>query len=128
MQYVVHQDFIGKAICGEVNLSAGTKCTEIDGTIYYGFRAICRSNSNNACKFFSRDNDGQGMERGKLIRTIKNTLSEHPERWDAVLNDIVCRQFDKNPDGSTWEWNLAFYHASIATLRYIADLVAVKEE
>lgn len=123
MQYIVHTEFRGRAICGEILLSAGTKCTEIDGTIYHGFRAICRVNSSNAFKHFARDNDGQGLQRGRLIRQIKDTLANHAERWERVMDDPVCRQFDRNPDGDTFEWNLAFYHAGIPTLRYIADRV-----
>lgn len=127
MLYIVHTDFHGKAISGEVNLPAGTECTEIDGTIYHDFKAICRATSQNAYQYFSRNNDGHGLERGKLIKTIKSALASqdehHDERWRRLMTDPVCQQFDKNPDGDVWEWNLAFYNASIAALQYIADLV-----
>ena len=127
MQYIVHTDFNGKAICGEVSLSAGTECTEIDGVIYYNARAVCRVGSNNANKYFARHNDGRGMKRGELIKTIKAALAtedEHNyERWHRVMNSPVCQQFDQNPDGDRFEWSLAFYNASIPTLQYIADLV-----
>jgi hypothetical protein len=127
MQYIVHTDFIGKAISGEVNLPAGTECTEINGTIYHNARAVCRIGSNNACKYFARNNDGNGMKRGELIKTIKAALAlqdeHHYERWHRVMNCPVCKQFDKNPDGDTWEWNLAFYNASIATLEHMANKV-----
>lgn len=123
MLYIVHTEFSGKAIGGEVNLSVGTECTEINGTIYHNLNAICRVNSNNAYKHFARNNDGNGLKRGELINTIKDALAIQQARWDRVLNDPVCQQFDKNPDGDTWEWNLAFYNASITALQYIADLV-----
>lgn len=123
MLYIVHTDFIGKAIGGEFNLPAGTKCTESNGVIYHDGKAICRVDSQNAYQYFARDNDGNGLKRGELIKTIKDALATQDERWDRVLNDPVCKQFDKNPDGDTWEWNLAFYNASIAALQYIADLV-----
>lgn len=132
MEYIVHTDFHGKAICGEITLSKGTRCTEIDGTIYYSIRAICRVNSNTAYKHFARNNDGNGMKRGELIKTIKGVLAlqdeHHYERWHRVFNSPVCKQFDRNPDGDTWEWNLAFYNAGIATLQYIADLVTAAEQ
>lgn len=123
MLYIVHTEFNGKAIGGEVTLPVGTECTEINGTIYHNLKAICRVNSDNAYKYFTRNNDGNGLKRGELIKTIKGALATQDERWDRVLNDPVCKQFDKNPDGDTWEWNLAFYNASIAALQYIADLV-----
>lgn len=127
MQYIVHTDFIGKAICGEVNFPAGTECTENNGTIYHDDQAVCRVSSNNAYKYFARNNDGNGLKRGELIKTIKGTLAledeHHYERWYRVFNDPVCQQFDRDPNGDTWEWNLAFYNASIAALQHIADLV-----
>ena len=127
MRYIVHTEFIGKGISGEVNLPVGTECTEINGIIYHNARAVCWVNSANAFKHFVRHNDDNGLLRGDLIKTIKDTLAvqdeHHDERWYRVFNDPVCKQFDRNPDGDTWEWNLAFYNASIATLQYISDLV-----
>lgn len=127
MLYIVHTDFNGKAICGEVTLSAGTECTEINSMIYHNARAVCRIGSDNANNYFARNNDGHGMKRGELIKTIKEELAKQDEhnyeRWHRVLNDPACKQFDRNPGGDTWEWNLAFYNAGIATLQYIADLV-----
>ena len=127
MQYIVHTDFNGKSISGEVNFPAGTECTEINGVIYHNARAVCRVDSNNAYKHFARNNDGNGMKRGELIKTIKETLAlqdEHTyERWHRVMNCPVCKQFDRNPDGDVWEWSLAFYNASIPTLQHMADKV-----
>ena len=127
MQYIVHTDFNGKAICGEVTLSAGTECTEINGIIYHNARALCRVGRENAYKYFARNNDGNGLKRGELIKTIKDTLAindEHSyERWHRVMNCPVCKQFDGNPNGDRWEWNLAFYNASIPTLEHMANKV-----
>lgn len=127
MQYIVHTDFSGKAISGEVYFPAGTECTEINGIIYNNARAVCRVGSQNACQYFARNNDGNGIKRGELIKTIKDALAiqdEHTyERWHRVLNCPVCKQFDRNPDGDVWEWNLAFYNASIPTLQHMADKV-----
>lgn len=127
MQYIVHTDFNGKAICGEISLSAGTECTEINGTIYHNAREVCYLGSHNAFNYFARNNDGNGLKRGELIKTIKSALAlqdEHTfERWHRVMNCPVCKQFDRNPDGDTWEWSLAFYNASIATLEHMANKV-----
>lgn len=127
MLYIVHTDFNGKAICGEVTLSAGTECTAIDGTIYHELKAICRVNSDNAYKHFARNDDGNGLKRGELVKTIKDALAlcdEHNyERWYRVWNDPACKQFNRNRGGDTWLWNLAFYNAPIASLQHIADLV-----
>lgn len=127
MQYIVHTEFIGKAINGEVNFPVGTECTEINGIIYHNARAVCCVGSNNANNYFARNNDGNGLKRGELIKTIKDTLAiqdEHTyERWHRVMNCPVCKQFDRNPDGDVWEWNLAFYNASIPILEHMANKV-----
>lgn len=127
MQYIVHTAFKGKAICGEINLPTGTECTAMNGTIYHNLKAVCKVASYNAYNHFARNNDGNGLKRGELIKTIKDTLAiqdEHTyERWHRVLNCPVCKQFDRNPDGDVWEWNLAFYNASIPTLQHMADKV-----
>ena len=128
MEYIVHKEFHGRGICGEVSLQVGTKCTERDGVIYHGVRAICLADSHNAHTFFARNTDGGGLERGALIGRVKETLAAHPERWARVLADPVCRQFDKSPAGDTREWSAAFYHAGLPTLRYIANLVTEEED
>lgn len=128
MEYIVHKEFMGRGICGEVSLQVGTKCTERDGVIYHGVRAICLADSHNAHTFFARNTDGGGLERGALIGRVKETLAAHPERWTRVLADPVCRQFDKSPAGDTREWSAAFYHAGLPTLRYIANLVTEEED
>ena len=60
-------------------------------------------------------------------KTIKEALAlqdeHHYERWQRVMNCPVCKQFDRNPDGDMWEWSLAFYNASIATLEHMAKKV-----
>lgn len=127
MEYIVHTDFNGKAICGEVTLSAGAECHEVNGIIYHNAKPICRVGSNNANNYFARNNDGNGLKRGELINTIKATLAledEHTfERWYRVMDCPVCQQFNRNPDGGTWEWSLAFYNASIPTLEHMANKV-----
>lgn len=121
MLYIVHTNFDGKAICGEITLPVGTECTAMSGTIYHNLKAVCKIASYNAYNHFARNNDGNGLKRGELIKTIKDTLSTHIDRWERVENDPVCKQF--NEGGDDWIWNCAFYNASIAQLEYIANLV-----
>lgn len=125
MQYIVHTDFNGKAICGEVTLSAGMECTEIDGTIYHNARAVCLIGSENSYRHFARNDDGNGLKRGELIKTIKAALAlqddHNYERWHRVWNAPICRQFNRG--GDTWNWNFAFYNADIPYLEYILAMV-----
>ena len=125
MEYIIYKDFKGKAICGEVNLPKGTVCTEKDGTLYHGAKALCLKNSQNAFEHFARNHDGNGMKRGELISTIKDTLAladEHRyERWYRVWHNPACQQFNRG--GDFWTWNYAFYNAEIYILEYIKNLV-----
>ena len=125
MEYIIYKDFNCKAICGEVNLPKGTVCTEKDGMLYHEGKALCLRNSQRAFDFFARNHDGNGMKRGELISTIKETLAladEHRyERWHRVWNNPACKQFNRG--GDFWTWNYAFYNAEVYILEYIKNLV-----
>ena len=130
MEYVVHKRFKTKAICGNVNIPAATVCTERGGIIYYSEKPLCVINSDNAYKHFARNDDGRGLERGRLTRAITSTLEkrddQYQERWDRVWNDPACRQFKRKNDDDYWLWNLAFFNAEIFSLEHIADLVGCR--
>ena len=123
MEYIIHKDFNTKAICGEVNLPTGTVCTEYNGLICHEGKALCVNRSENAYKHFARNDDGNGLKRGELIRTIKDTLSGNEEAWERVWEDAECAKFNRNGNGDTWLWNFDFYNAEIADLERIAELV-----
>lgn len=125
MEYIVHTDFIGKAICGEVNLPKGTivKCYN-DKAICYQGKALCMNRSESAHKYFARNDDGNGLKRAELIKTIKNTLQENEELWDRVMEDTFCAQFNKNGNGDTWLWSHEFYNADIADLERIIEIIS----
>ena len=122
MEYITYKDFNKKAICGEVNLPKGTICSEINGVIYHNCKAVCFNKSENGIRHFARNDDGNGLKRGELIESIENTLSVNEECWEKVVNDSTCIQFNKCED-ETWIWNYDFYHADIATLEYILQLI-----
>jgi hypothetical protein len=81
MKYIVHTRFKGIAICGDVNLPAMTIC-ECDGAfIQYNGEDICYLNSENSHNHFAIDEDGMGMQRGKLTKAIKKTLAERDDEY-----------------------------------------------
>ena len=90
MEYIIHKDFNTKAICGEVNLPTGTVCNEYNGLICHEGKALCVNRSENAYKHFARNDDGNGLKRGELIRTLKDTLSGNEEAWERVWEDAEC--------------------------------------
>ena len=130
MRYIVHKRFKGKAICGDVNLPAMTIC-ECDGTIIrHKGNDICVVKSENAHQFFAIDEDGMGIERGRLTQAIQKTLVErdnnYQKRWDKVWDDVVCQPYKDEDHDDCWLWNHAFFNADIDVLIHIAKLVGAK--
>ena len=131
MRYIVIRRFRGKAICGEVNLPYGTACETIDGflTLKDG-RRLCTSTSQNAYDYFSRDDDGLGKERGKLVQDIRSTLerrdTKHQARWDALWADEVANRLRRKDSQDFWIWSFDFYNADILELKHIANLIGIK--
>lgn len=132
MKYIVHKRFKDKAICGNVNLPAMTVC-ECDGAIIrHNNKDICFVTSENAHQFFSINEDGMGMVRGKLTQAIQKTLAkrdnDYQQRWDKVWADDLCKKFKRKEYDDFWLWNHDFFNADINVLRYIAKLVGAKED
>ena len=132
MKYIVHKRFKGKAVCGEVNLPAMTACECDGGVIRHNGRDICSLKSENAHQFFAVNEDGMGMERGRLTRAIQKTLArndaDHQKRWDKVWDDEICQQYKRSDYSDYWLWNHDFFNADIDVLKHIAKLVGAKED
>jgi len=132
MEYLIYRRFRGRALCGEVNLPAGTpvECTA-DGLLFYRGRALCRTGSENAHQHFVRNDDGNGWLRGQLISSIQRRLEKrdggYQQRWDKVWGDPACQPYKRAEFADYWLWNHAFFNAEIDVLRHIAGLVGVKE-
>ncbi len=131
MKYVVHRRFKDNAICGSINLPAMTECECEDGLITYNNTAICYATSENAHQFFAVNEDGMGMERGRLTQSIQKALAKrdgsYQERWDKVWKDSVCEEYRRKDYEDFWLWGHDFFNADIDVLRYIANLVGAKE-
>jgi hypothetical protein len=131
MKYVVHRRFKDNAICGSINLPAMTECECEDGLITYNNTAICYATSENAHQFFAVNEDGMGMERGRLTQSIQKALAKrdgsYQERWDKVWKDSVCEEYRRKDYEDFWLWGHDFFNADIDVLRYIAKLVGAKE-
>lgn len=127
MRYIVHRRFKGICINGNTNLPYGTEIDEVNGLFYHNGEAVCVATSENAHQFFARNDDGNGLERGKLTQNIQKTLSkldeDHQVRWDKVWEDFLCQKYKRKEYSDYWLWNHAFYNAPIEDLRHIAKLV-----
>ena len=131
MRYIVTNRFKGQAICGAVNLPYGTTCETQDGyLILDDGRRLCAVTSQNAYDYFSRDDDGHGLERGKLVQDIRRTLerrdAKHQARWDALWADEVANRLRRKDSPDFWIWSFDFYNADIPDLKHIANLIGIK--
>ena len=130
MRYIAHRRFQRRALCGDVNIPAMTECELADGVIRVDGREICAATSENAHRFFARNDDGRGMERGGLTRAIVAKLEKrdkrYQERWDRVWADALCRKYRREEHADYWLWDHTFYNAPVEDLRYIARLVGAK--
>lgn len=130
MQYICHKRFKDKVLCGKVNLPAMTQCEEVSGVIFHKGNPICAIASENAHQYFTRNDDGQGLLRGKLTQAIQTTLrkrdKDHQARWDKVWADSICQKYKRTEHADYWLWNHEFYNADIYDLQHIAKLVGAK--
>lgn len=134
MKYITHKCFKQKAICGQLNLPSMTEVECENGIIFCNQGIICSACSENAHQYFARNDDGHGMERGRLTQAIMKTLAErhgrddpeYQERWDRIWDDLICQPFKSDTHVDRWLWNHEFFNADIETLRYIAELVRTK--
>lgn len=130
MKYIAHKRLKKNVICGQVNIPAMTEFDCVNGAIVCEDGIVCYEDCETAHQFFARNDDGRGMERGRLTRAIVKTLShadgQYQGRWDKVWADPVCQPYKRADDDGHWLWNREFYDAGIDDLRHIAALVGAK--
>ena len=131
MRYIVTNRFKGQAICGAVNLPYGTACETQDGyLVLEGGRRLCAVTSQNAYDFFSRNDDGHGLERGKLVEEITSRMekrdAKHQTRWDKLWADEVANRLRRKDSPDFWIWSFDFYNADIPDLKHISNLIGIK--
>ena len=118
------------------NIPYGTEVKEKGGVIFApDGREICLARSYAAHLHFARNDDGQGLIRGKLTHAIVDRLSpkyfktkeERNEFWQRIWNDETAQKYRRKDQETTWLWSDDFYNAEIDDLKYIAELAEVKK-
>lgn len=131
-EYICRKRTKINALCGRVNIPYGTIVSAESGFLFLDGSPICTETSQTAHDFFCRADDGNGLERGKLISQITGTLEQREEydtenkyqqRWDKVWADKLCQKYKRRDHADHWLWNNDFYSAPIDDLRYIAALI-----
>lgn len=126
MTYIVTRRFKAKTMSGIVNLPYGTACELKKNTIYYNNKPLCFSTSENAHKYFARDDDGNGKQRGELTHEIMRILQKNQPAWDRIWGDLSVRKYKRKEHENHWLWNHDFYNAPIDDLKYILKLAKGK--
>lgn len=127
-KYIAHKRFKSIGIELNFNIPYGTDLIEVENYICtLNGNIICLATSQNAYDYFARNDDGNGLERGKLIQEIKKVLSKkdsgYQDRWDKVWEDEVCLKYKRVEYADYFIWNHEFHNAPIKDLQYIANLV-----
>ena len=127
MDYICFNRFKKKALCGEVNIPYGTKLDEANNIIRYRGNPICYTTSQNAYDYFARNDDGKGLERGKLTAEIIKLLNckdgKHLNRWDRIWGDLSLLKYKRPEHPDHWLWNHDFFNASIEELNRIKSMI-----
>lgn len=128
MDYICVNRFKQKALCGEVNIPYGTKLDETNNVISYRENPICYIKSQNAYDYFARNDDGKGLERGKLTAEIIKLLNnrkdgKYKNRWDRIWGDISLLKYKRPEHDDYWLWNYDFFNASIEELNRIKSMI-----
>ena len=118
------------SLSGNVNVPYGTKTNCENGILSIEGKPLCGDHSQNAYDFFTRDDDGNGLLRGKLTQAIQAVLRKrdkgHQARWDKVWADPICQKYKRADHADYWLWSHDFFNAEIADLHHIAAIVGAK--
>lgn len=127
MNYITTKRYKKQSMSDHVNIPYGTEVECYSNILYYNGKPLCFITSQDCYEYFSRNDDGHGLERGGLVNEIIDTMSTRDDnyqaRWDKIWSDDkLCKYRDKGID-DFWLWDFEFYNAPIEDLRYILEKV-----
>lgn len=116
------------SVCGPVNIPYGTPLQVEGDFLCLDGKPLCYPESQTSLDFFSQNDDGNGLQRGKLVGAILSRLekrdSNHQSRWNKVWADPLCQKYRRAEHEDYWIWNPDFFSAPVLDLRHIATLIA----
>lgn len=136
MKYITIKRFKRNGMGGQFNIPFSKFLEKrADNILYYDDKPVCVSRSAAAHEYFARNDDGEGLKRGKLSHAIINRLAqtqfnsvqERNKYWQVVWNDSLAQKYRRPEHADYWLWNDDFFNAPIKDLEYIAALVNVKK-
>ena len=134
MKYITIKRYKRDGARGRFNIPYGTELEETGGVLYHKGKDVCSDRSAVMREYFARNDDGRGLERGKISQAIVKTLriqkgetrEERDKRWEVVWQDEICQRYKKGME-DFWLWSIDFFNAPVEDLRYIAALVGAKK-
>ncbi|MCD7732391.1 MAG: hypothetical protein LUH56_03005 [Oscillospiraceae bacterium] len=134
MEYITHHRFKGIGLCGKrLNLPYATKVT-LEGDILKtkDGEPICFVTSENSKRHFSRNDDGCGIERGKLTYAIafgNRVCFENGRRQKFSDSEILMleRHYSEwlRKDVSVILFNDSFFSADVGELEQLAERLKI---
>ena len=138
MEYIVHHRCREISATGEpMNLPYGSTFDTIGDFIATPEgKALCYTTSETAQKYFARNDDGRGLERGKLTYAIAYSnrvrYSSDKERRKQRFTDDEIRMLERDwghflrPDTEWILFNHAFFDAEPEELAQLAQALKIK--
>lgn len=129
MKYITIKRFKRTGIGGHFNIPYGTEVNRQGEMLIFDGKEICVARSAAAHEYFARDDDDNGLERGKLSHAIINTLggfSNNAELWEKIFENELAQKYRRTEHADYWLWNDDFFNAPLDDLQYLAALVGVK--
>lgn len=104
------------------------------GVLFYKDIPVAFATSQVSLDYFTENDDGEGMKRGKIIEEILSILVNKPnnsesdnrkrlEAWDRVWSSEFCVPFKREDHSDFWLWNYEFYNTSVNNLKIILQIV-----
>lgn len=130
MKYIAIRRIKIKSLLGYVNIPYGAVLSCESGVLTLDNVPICGDHSQNAYRYFARNDDGNGLERGELtsliVKTLANNDENHQSRWDIIWEDAICQKYKRKDYDDYWLWSHDFYNADINDIRHIASILDIK--
>lgn len=130
MEYICHRPYNKKGASGKFyNLKPGARFDTIGKFIAYRNAAICTTTSEDAYRYFARNDDGQGMKRGKLTYEIafseRKPNEEDGYRFTPKEREILSTDYARfiRQDSDMIIFNSDFFNAEISELEEIREKV-----
>lgn len=136
MNYLTIKRFKHTGIDDVFNIPYGTSLEGNNGYLWYNGKKVCSDHSAVMREYFVRNDDGLGLKRSKITKSIINAMAirdnetkeDWQKRWDVLWDDAICNKYRKDYSETTFLWGIEFFNAPLLDLYHIAALVGVKRE